>query len=172
MPQPSPEDIIAAFDEILDFVFGRSRGRDYPSKHDRTYAEQWLALGITYPIACSVFHHQMNRMHEAWLHNHNARDTKNIPQHMGIFDEHIKSAIERMKRGGESLSVSDVIDGQWRQRIRYWLKKPSMWNEIMRNHWGDPPDESTCRAPLYLLVELVPQHWKKTGQKKYIFVKA
>lgn len=157
---PTPEQIIAAFDEILDYVYGRSRGRDYPSKFDKDNAQDWIDLGLTVPIASAVFYHQMSRLHERWLRNFDPKDKANIPQHIGIFEEHILSAIQRVQAGGEPIASWEQSESKWRARIKGFYRK-KLWQREM---WGPEPGEDGCRAPPRLLAESKPKERKKTCQ--------
>jgi hypothetical protein len=137
MRKPEPEEIIAAFDEILDYVYGRSRGRDYPSKFDKKDAETWIEKGLTVPIASAVFYRQMSMMHERWLRMP-PNDRTLIPVHIGYFAENIENALNRIKNGGEN-SFSDNVNATWKLRLRGWLKG-FPWYE---NMWGTPPINPT-----------------------------
>jgi hypothetical protein len=149
MQKPSPEEIIEAFDEILDFVFGRNRGRDYPSKFDESTASDWIERGITIPIASAIFYQRMTMMHERWLHQSNHQDKKNIPQNLGIFDENIRAATERVKAGGKPISTWEQSEYQWKARLKGFFSK-KLWNT---NLWGPCPDDPDCRAPKRLIDE-------------------
>lgn len=147
-----PEEIVAAFDEILDYVFGRSRGRDYPAKEDIKYATQWLEQGLTLPIACAVFYHRMSAMHDLWLKQINHADNKHIPATLKFFDEAITAGINRHKAGGEPIASWEQSESQWRARLRLFFNRlPNRcWNHDL---WGPAPDEDGCRASPRLLAE-------------------
>jgi hypothetical protein len=147
--ETTPEAIISAFDEILDYVYGRSRGRDYPSKFDNKTAKEWIEEGLTVPIASAVFYHRMSIMHERWLRQFNPSDKTNIPQHLGLFDENIRSAIARVKCGGAPVEVWELSESRWKARLRGFFSK-KLWIEDL---WGPSPDKPGCRAPSDLIAE-------------------
>lgn len=152
MTKPTCEDIIAAFDECLDFVYGRRWGRDNMHKTDMQTAQEWILAGVTVPLATIVFHTQMVRMHERWLHQHDLSDRSNIPGCLKIFDENIESAIRRQLAGGAELDVWEQVDSQWRARVKGWIKNPNAWNIDM---WGPLPNANDCRVPKRVIAELV-----------------
>ena len=142
--------VVEAFDEILDYVYGRSRGRDWHHKDDLKTAQEWIDKGLTLPIACVVFHHRMVIMHEAWLRRP-PNDREAVPHSLKFCSEHIDTAIRRSKRGGD-FSQWEQTEMQWRNRIKAWLKGHS-WYE---NLWGAVPGDPYCRVPKSLIRELVP----------------
>lgn len=150
--KPTPDQIIAAFDECLDFVYGRRWGRDYRHKSDVETAQRWVAAGITIPIASIVFYQRMTYMHEKWMGNHDLSDRSKIPHSLKLFDENIEAAIRRVAAGGAEVDMWEQAQSQWRARISFWLKKPESWRVEM---WGEPPGHSDCRAPHSLLAELL-----------------
>lgn len=143
------DDIISAFDEILDYVYGRSRGRDYPSKFDYKVAQEWIDEGVTLPIACCVFYIRMSIMHERWLRQKDVHDKTNIPQHLGLFDENIRLAITRIKSGGGPIAIWEQSESQWRARIKGFYSN-NIWLSDM---WGPRPGEEGCRVPLRFMKE-------------------
>jgi hypothetical protein len=70
--------IIEAFDECLEFVYGRQYGRDNPHRSDSQTAARWIDGGLTLPVACFVFYRQMNLLHEKWLRD-DLKDRSHIP---------------------------------------------------------------------------------------------
>lgn len=162
-----PIDIIKAFDEVLDYVYGRRWGRDYQHKSDEETARSWCAEGLTVPLATMVFFNRMNYMHEKWLRQSNLSDRSNIPHSLKIFDENIHSAIRRAQNGGSEIEPWELIESQWRARVLFWLTE-KIWNEDM---FGPSPDDSACRTPHRLLIELLPKLWKKNDSGKIIFIK-
>ena len=143
----SPSQVIEAFDECLEFVYGRRYGRDNPHRSDQQTAARWIDAGLTLPIACFVFHRQMNILHEKWLRD-DLKDRSHIPHSLKPFDENIESAIRRHTQG--DVTQWDIEESKWRSRIAGWLKKPSLWNQ---NMWGPSPDNLACRAPKALIRE-------------------
>lgn len=144
-----PDDIITAFDEILDYTFGRSRGRDYPAKEDKKYAKEWLEDGLTMPIACCVFHQKMSQMHDLWMRDHDHTNNKNIPATLKFFDEFIRSALSRVRAGGDPIATWEQSESQWRARLIGFYSK-NFWNVDM---WGAIPGEDGCRCPPRLIAE-------------------
>jgi hypothetical protein len=144
-----PEQIIAAFDECLDYVYGRQYGRDNAHSSDMATALRWCNMGLTVPISCFVFYRQMNLMHERWLRD-TIKDKSHIPHSLKVFDENIEAAIRRAKGG--DVSSWDLAESQWRARIKGWINNPLRWTE---NMWGPPPNHPGCRAPASLINELV-----------------
>ena len=157
----TPDHIIAAFDEILDYVYGRSRGRDYPSKFDKVTAQEWIDEGLTLPIACCVFYTRMSMMHERWLRQRDPHDKTNIPQHIGIFDENIRAAIRRYNAGGEPLAVWEIAESKWRSRLSIWFTQQK-WLEDM---WGPKPGDEGCRVSTRLLAECIPKEKRRAVDK-------
>lgn len=156
----TPESIIGAFDEILDYVFGRSRGRDYPYKTDSEIAQEWIDQGLTLPIACAVFYHQISRLHENWSKQHNHNDRKNIPSTLKFFNDYMLAAIQRVRAGGEPIAVWEQSESQWRARIKSWYAGNGRW---LKEMWGPEPGTDGCRAPPRLLLELKPKVKKKNA---------
>lgn len=144
-----PEQIIASFDEILDYVYGRRYGRDNPHKSDEQTAHKWIEEGITLAIATAVFYHRMSQMHERFLRQPDDRDRSNIPGSLKVFDENIESAIRRVKNEGQA-DPWESIDARWRARIGSFLKT-SLWHPDL---WGPSPDEFGFRGPSRLLTEM------------------
>jgi hypothetical protein len=144
----TPTQIIEAFDECLEYVYGRSYGRDNPHKSDDETALRWIDAGLTLHVACFVFYRQMNIMHELWTRD-NLRDRSHIPHSLKVFDENIEAGIRRHKGGGD-WSASDMVDSLWRARLRVWTESPSWWNHDM---WGPPPGTPGCRAPRAVIAE-------------------
>lgn len=144
-----PADIITAFDEILDYVYGRSRGRDYPSKSDEKTAEEWISAGLTVPIASLIFYQRMSLMHERWLSNFDPHSKINYPALLSVFDENIKAALARVKSGGDPVSVWEQSESQWLARLNGFFSK-KLWQAEM---WGPSPDDLGCRAPQRLIEE-------------------
>lgn len=148
-----PYDIIDAFDDCLAYVYGRKYRREYRQKNDPANAQKWIDDGLTLPVACFVFYHQMSRMHERWMRKPES-DREEIPKGLSIFEEHIKTAIRRAS--GYEVSEDEKSESQWRNRYFGWLKGHA-WYE---NLWGAPPlnpDGSISkktRMPRYLLSEL------------------
>lgn len=136
-----PEQIIAAFDECLDYVYGRRYGRNNPHTSDIATAIRWIAAGLTLPVACFVFYRQMNLMHERWMRD-DLKDRAHIPHSLKVFDEAIDSAIRRARDG--EVSTWDLEDSRWRARLTGWKRKSSFWLE---DHWGPPPGSPGCRVP-------------------------
>ena len=159
MTNLTPDDVIKAFDETLDFVFGRSRGRDYPAREDVKFAQEWIDAGLTLTVAYCVFYHRMNIMHEYWLKQIDHRDNKNIPATLKFFDENIQAGIARQKAGGEPIAVWEQSESQWRARIKGFYSQ-GLW---LHDMWGPSPKNPDCRAPSRLLVELEPKVKKKTA---------
>lgn len=145
-----PQHIIAAFDEILDYVYGRRYGRDNPHKSDTETAQDWIDGGITLTIATAVFYHRMSQMHERFLRQQDDRDRSNIPGSLKVFDENIESAIRRVKNEGQT-DPWESVDSRWRMRIGYFLKNRKWLDDL----WGPAPDQPGCRAPVRLLGELI-----------------
>lgn len=145
---PTTVEIIQAFDEILDYIYGRSRGRDYHHKSDPETASRWIKEGITLPIASVVFYQKIVVMHEAWLRC-TLGDREAIPHSLKVCDEAIMAAISRVKAGGEPIAVWEQSQSQWVARARGFITK-KLWN---RDMWGPTPDEPNCRCPPRLLAE-------------------
>lgn len=146
----SPEQVIAAFDDCLDFIYGRSRGRDYISKEDIKYATEWIEEGLTIHVACFVFYHRMSAMHELWVKQLDPNDNKHIPATLKFFNEAIMDGISRWKRGGEGIAVWEQSESQWKARLNGFYSK-NLWNTDL---WGPRPGESECRVPPRLLTEV------------------
>lgn len=149
MTVTTPQQIIAAFDEILDYVYGRNRGRDYESKDDAKYAQDWIDQGLTIPIASAVFYQRMEMMHERWLRNHDPHSQVNYPAVLKLFHENIFAALNRVKQGGEQLAVWELSESKWKARLNGWYGK-KLWN---RDMFGPTPDEPDCRCPPRLMAE-------------------
>lgn len=162
MTKTTPLQIIEAFDEILDFVYGRSRGRDYHGKEDLTYATQWVEYGLTVPIASAVFWQRMNIMHERWLRQHDHNDTTNIPRNPGLFDENIRAALARVRAGGEPIEVWEQSESLWKARIRAFLKDPDSWTLYIES-WGNPPGQPGSRVSARLLAVVLAESKQKTA---------
>jgi len=146
----TPDDIIRAFDDCLDYIFGRALGRDNPHATDAATARKWLADGLTLVIAVIVFHEQMNWMHEKFLRFGNAKDRSYLPSALKVFNDNIETAIRRHQNGGQ-LDEWDRRDSQWRARVKGWARNPRLWRQDM---WGPPPGQPGCRLPRSVLVEL------------------
>lgn len=162
MEKPTADQIIASFDQIVDYVYGRRYGRDNPHITDQKTAETWIEQGLTLPIACAVFMRQLSVMHEHWLRQVDHTDRKNIPTTLKFFDEKIQTAIMKIEQKFENEYI-DVEGEKWRNRIGFWLKGYA-WYE---NLWGPVPGEPGCRAPSRLLAEMLPPVLPlKVGKKK------
>jgi hypothetical protein len=140
--------IIEAFDDCLEYVYGRQYGRDNPHKYDTDTAELWIAAGLTVTVACFVFYRQMNLMHEKWLRDQ-LRDRSHIPHCLKVFDENIEAGIRHQKQG--DVTTWEMADSQWRSRLKVWIMRPDLWRTEM---WGPPPGDSACRAPRSVMVEV------------------
>jgi hypothetical protein len=141
----TPERIIAAFDDVLDYVYGHQWGRDNPHASDFATATRWCDLGLTASIACCVFYRQMSLMHERWLRDE-IKNRSNIPHSLKVFNDEIEAAIHRVKHG--ELSTWELSDSLWLARLRGWKKNPDLWPD---NMWGPPPGHPQCRAPKRLM---------------------
>ncbi|CAM5999264.1 unnamed protein product [Sphagnum balticum] len=154
MKETKPYDIIDAFDACLTYVYGKKYAREYPAKHDSKNAEEWIKKGLTLPVACFVFYHQMSRMHERWLRRPES-DRYEIPVGISVFDENLEAAIRRAS--GVELDEAEKSEALWRNRFRGWLKGYP-WYE---NMWGSPPlteDGSIskkCRIPMHIIEEIL-----------------
>lgn len=145
-----PEDIVKAFDECREYIFGYGLGRDNPHVSDNGTAERWVKEGLNLVVAVMVFYEQMNWMHEKFLRFGNGKDRQYLPASLKVFDENIEAAIRRSKGGGQSEFWENGLS-QWRSRCRGWLKDKSLWRE---NMWGAPPFENGTRVPKSVLDEL------------------
>jgi len=144
----TPDQIIAAFDEIRCFIWGDQYARYQPYKDDAKTAERWIEHGITLPIASVVFFQRMSLMHERWLRD-DVDDRSNLPNSLKVFDEDIRIALIRLK--GNELSHWDKEESKWLARLNGFKKNQAHWNVDM---WGERPDHPDCRAPQHLLIEL------------------
>lgn len=142
-----PEDVISAFDEVREFIFGHSLGRDNPHASDMATAKRWIGEGLTFVTAVIVFFEQMSWMHEKFLRFGGSKDRSYLPASLKVFDENIDNAIRRSKSGGQSEFWENEIS-RWRSRCKTWLKKPHLWNT---DQWGPHPFESGCRVPKEIL---------------------
>lgn len=164
MAEPTPAEIIAAFDACLDFIWGRRYGRDYPSKDDEKFAVEWISEGLTVAVACCVFYQRMSMMHERWLRQINHNDKTNIPRNIGVFDENIRAACARIRSDGEPISTWEQSESQWVARMGTWLKGKKWLSDL----WGPAPGETGCRVPPRLLASLMSTE-KKTAVVKLLF---
>lgn len=144
----TPDELIKIFDDCLEYVYGRRMGRDNPYKEDRATAQAWIDDGLEPFLAAIVFHEQMSKMHERFLHNN--QDRKHVPCSLKVFSENIDAAIHRYKRGG-NYDVWENQDLQWRSRVKGWMKRPELWQI---EHWGPAPGKIDCRVPKSVLREL------------------
>ena len=145
-----PDDIVKAFDDCREYIFGHSIGRDNPHKDDKETAEKWIKDGLTFVVAVMVFYEQMNWMHEKFLRFGNGKDRQYLPASLKVFDENIEAAIRRAKNGGQSDFWERGI-AQWRARCNGWIKDKSLWRE---NSWGAEPFKEGNRVPKQVLDEL------------------
>lgn len=144
-----PEEIVSAFDECREYVFGRSLGRDNPHASDITAAKKWIAMGLTLPIAVIVFHEQMTWMHEKFLRFGGAKDRSYLPAALKVFDENIETAIRKVMNGGHfDIWENEVV--KWRARCKAWKKHPELWRF---EDWGPEPLKRGCRVPRDVLME-------------------
>lgn len=144
----TPNAIIQAFDDCLEYVWSRNYGRDNPQKTDHETAQRWINEGLTNFGATIVFYEQMVRMHERWL-RHDAASREDIPKAIKIFEENIQTMIYKLKHGAPE--VWEVELSKWLARCRGWMKAPELWNTDM---WGPAPNENGTRAPKNILVDL------------------
>jgi hypothetical protein len=145
-----PEDIVSAFDECRDYVFGRSLGRDNPHASDLVTAKRWVSEGLTLTIAVIVFHEQMSWMHEKFLRFGDGKDRRYLPTSLKVFNENIETAIRRMQNGGHfDTWESEIL--KWRSRCKGWKKDPNLWRA---ESWGPPPFHDGCMVPREVLKEL------------------
>lgn len=145
-----PKELIKAFDECRDYIFGYSLGRDNPHKDDEATAEHWITAGVTLVVAVMVFFEQMSWMHEKFLRFGGAKDRSYLPASLKVFDDNIAAAIRRSNGGGQSEPWENNI-AQWRSRCKAWQRNKSSW---ISNHWGSEPFEDGCRVPKEILTEL------------------
>lgn len=144
-----PHELIKAFDEVREYVFGSKLGRDNPHKDDLATAEKWFSDGLTLIVAVMVFYEQMNWMHEKFLRFGRGTDKSYIPASLKVFDENIEVAVRRSKNGGQTELWENGIS-QWRSRCKAWTRNGS-WIE---NMWGPKPFEAGCRVPKEVIKEL------------------
>jgi hypothetical protein len=145
----TPNEVIEAFDECLDYMFGRKLGRDNPHASDAATARKWIADGVTLVLATMIFAEQMSWMHEKFLRFGDAKDRKYLPSSLKVFDENMATAIRRQRNGGQT-NDWELSDGRWRCRVRGWQRKPNLW---LHDFWGPAPFEPGCWVPGYILRE-------------------
>lgn len=145
-----PDDIVKAFDECREYIFGYGLGRDNPHKEDKATADRWIKDGLNLVVAVMVFYEQMNWMHEKFLMFGNGKDRKYLPASLKVFDENIEVAIRRSKNGGQTEFWEAEIC-KWRARCKGWLKDRRLWQE---NMWGSQPFEAGNRVPKLVLEEI------------------
>jgi hypothetical protein len=145
---PTPQSIIAAFDEVLEYTWGRQYGRDNPFREDAETAAAWIEQGVTLTVATIVFHEQMTRMHEKSVRQNDLRAF--LPRALKVFDENIAAAIRRQS-GGE-VSMWDIEESRWRSRLLAYRKNPESWNV---EQWGYTPLSAYCSAPKRLIREII-----------------
>lgn len=144
-----PNDVIRAFDECREYVFGYSLGRDNPHASDKSTATRWISDGLTLTVAVIVFHEQMSWMHEKFLRYGHAKDKSYLPASLKVFDDNIETAIRKAKNGGQAEFWESEI-AKWRSRCKSWFKKVGIWRE---DHWGPEPFTNGCRVPQQVLAE-------------------
>jgi hypothetical protein len=135
--------IIAAFDQCLDYTFGRSLGRDNPHKDDAATAHSWVSNGADLVLCIMVFSHEMSWMHEKYLRSGPLRERRFIPHSLKVFDENIAAALRRSRAGGHA-DDWEKADSLWRSRVTGWTRKPALWRA---ETWGPPPGKPGCRVP-------------------------
>src|SRR5690348_1460581 len=145
---PLPLSIVQAFDQCLDYTFGRSLGRDNPHKSDISTAVRWIDEGADLVLCVMVFTQQMAWMHEKYLRSGHLHDRSFIPHSLKVFDENIAAAIRVMKAGGTD--ESEIVYSQWRARVKGWKKNADLWRT---EHWGPAPGSYGCRVPKSILAE-------------------
>jgi hypothetical protein len=145
-----PEEIIKAFDDVREYVFGYSLGRDNPHASDKETAKSWLESGLTLVVAVIVFSEQMNWMHEKFLRYGHAKDRSYLPASLKVFNENIEAAIRKSKGDGAFDEWEKEIS-KWRSRCKGWKRKKSLWRHEM---WGPEPFEKGSRIPKSILMEL------------------
>lgn len=143
------EDIIKAFDECREYVFGYAWGRDNPHSSDKGTATEWLTKGLTFVVAVMVFYEQMNWMHEKFLRYGNAKERSYLPASLKVFNDNIETAIRRSKDGGQ-VDQMDKVMSSWRSRCKAWFKNPALWRVEM---WGPEPFKEGSRVPQLILNE-------------------
>jgi hypothetical protein len=144
----SPQFIVAAFDQCLDYAFGRSLGRDNPHASDISTAQRWIDEGADLVLCIMVFTQQMAWMHEKYLRSGHLRDRSFIPHSLKVFDENIAAAVRVIKAGG--VDETEAVYSQWCARVHGWKRNPKTWRT---EHWGPAPGEAGCRVPASLLFQ-------------------
>lgn len=145
-----PDDLVKAFDECREYIFGYGLGRDNPNKDDKATATKWVEQGLSLVVAVMVFYEQMTWMHEKFLRFGNGKDRQYLPASLKVFDENIEAAIRRAKNGGQTEFWEGEIS-KWRARCKGWLKDKALWRE---NMWGVEPFKEGNRIPRQVLDEI------------------
>lgn len=155
----TPQQIIETFDEVLDAIYGRENGRDYPAKDDFALATKWIGRGATVEICRAVFIDQMERLHAKWVDRASATDRSMIPHGLKIVDEYVELAL---------LAPTRLIDGQamrfsqWRARVIGWART-GIWFDSL--YESKPPNAVGTRVPQTVLNDLA-ETIKTAKQKK------
>jgi hypothetical protein len=123
--------IVKAFDQCLDYTYGRELGRDNPHKSDIETAQRWVAAGADLVLCVMVFTQQMAWMHEKYLRSGHLRDRALIPHSLKVFDENIAAAIRLVKAGG--VDDTEKAYSLWRSRVKGWQRNPRLWRT---ESWG------------------------------------
>lgn len=144
------EDVIGAFDDCRELIFGIALGRDNPYREDKATAQKWIDGGLTFVVAVCVFFEQMSWMHEKFLRYGQAKERSYLPASLKVFDENIEAAIRKQKGGGQTEFWETEIS-RWRSRCRGWKRNPQLWNS---NQWGPAPFEAGSRIPKAVMEEL------------------
>lgn len=143
------DQIIKAFDQCLDYTFGRSLGRDNPHKSDAETAEHWISEGADLVLCVMVFTRQMGWMHEKYLRSGHLRDRAMIPHSLKVFHDNVLAAVRLAKSGG--VDEAERVYSLWRSRVKGWQKNPALWRI---EQWGPTPIERGCRVPKSVMAEL------------------
>lgn len=132
--QPTPDQIISAFDDALAFFWGARR--EYVNRHDEKYAKAWIEAGLTLTLASIVFGLQMGRMFH---------DEKEVPTSIGIVDSDIIAGIDRME--GKVVDDWEKDISRWRIRVRAFKEK-GFWYDS----WGERPPHNPM-VPVSVMAE-------------------
>lgn len=145
-----PDDVIKAFDDIREYVFGYSFGRDNPHSSDKQTAQEWIEDGLNINIAAAVFYEQMSWMHEKFLRYGGAKERSYLPSSLKVFNDNIEVAIRRSTGKGQIDEWEKEIS-KWRSRCKGWITNKNLWRIEM---WGPEPFEIGTRVPKEILKEL------------------